>query len=501
MIKLRDYQQKCIDIINSLKPGNWLFQLPTGGGKTIIFTDYINNHSLGKVLIISHREELVNQPLKYINTSKSIEQSKSKADLESKVVSACIQSIVKRLDKYNPNHFDTIIWDEAHHCAAKSYKKVFEYFTPRLNLGFTATPNRADNIKLSDFFEKIVFKKSLQEMIKDNYLSDINCRRCYVNYDLRKCKTSGNDYSVKSLENEMIDNENPQAIAEIYKEHAKGQTLIFGVSVNHCEQIAKYIDGAVVVHAKTQNRSEIIKDFTDRKIKCLINCMIFTEGTDLPLIETIIIARPTKNESLYSQMVGRGLRLAKGKEKLYLIDCVGVTGNLSLCTAPSLLGINYKEPSKKDDLMIENDLFDLPELIEKLEDTPENWKINYKMVNLWAKKQNYNLHNVNWFRCSDGSFKLNFKSVNFHTSPIDQLGNLTCWGKEFEAQQFFDRVYLQLNKKYKNQEYCWNLNIIKSWGYKPASIGQIQLINRLLPKFDTYGLNKIQASQILNKIN
>lgn len=109
------------------------------------------------------------------------------------------------------------------------------------------------------------------------------------------------------------------------------------------EQILKrnkmLIDGAVVVSADTPDRAEIIERFTKREIPCLVNCMIFTEGTDMPLIETVIIARPTRNASLYTHMVGRGLRLHPDKTDLQLIDCVGITGKLNICTAPDLFGI------------------------------------------------------------------------------------------------------------------------------------------------------------------
>ena len=110
----------------------------------------------------------------------------------------------------------------------------------------------------------------------------------------------------------------------------KRQVLIFAASVSHAEAISERIPGSAVITGKTKNRGEIIKRFTERKIPCLINCMVFTEGTDIPLVETVIIARPTQSESLYAQMVGRGLRLHPEKDKLTLIDCVGITGRRSL---------------------------------------------------------------------------------------------------------------------------------------------------------------------------
>ncbi|MFX1590146.1 MAG: DEAD/DEAH box helicase, partial [Promethearchaeota archaeon] len=481
--------------------GSYLIQMATGLGKTVVFTQYINQIK-GRVLIISHREELVFQPIKYLSRTYGIEMSNLKSDNQ-EVISSCITSLARRYKKFKPDEFDLIIVDEAHHSAANSYVKVLKYFKPRLVLGFTATPNRADNRRLDQIFDRIIYQYDLLKGIRSNYLSNIYCKRVYVKYDLSKVKKSNNDYQLSDLENELIDSENPKSIGEIYKQHRVGQTLIFGTTVKHCEEISKHISNSVVISANTKNRAEIIKKFTNKEIPCIVNCMIFTEGTDLPLIETIIMARPTKNSSLYSQMIGRGLRLAEGKEKLLLIDCVGVSTDLNLCTAPTLLGIDYNdEKVKKDEnkVDLEGDLFDIPAQIEKRENYPDNWKINYKVINLWARKKGYNLHDVNWFKHSDGSFSLQIKNIKLKTSPIDELGKLKFKGIEYEAQDFFDRVRKQLDKKYKKHQYIWDLSIMKYWGYKPATPKQLQLIKRFLPNFNTDKLNKLQANQILTKL-
>lgn len=175
--------------------------------------------------------------------------------------------------------------------------------------------------------------------------------------------------------------------------------MIFAASVSHAEAISERIPGSAVITGKTKNRGEIIKRFTERKIPCLINCMVFTEGTDIPLVETVIIARPTQSESLYAQMVGRGLRLHPEKDKLTLIDCVGITGRRSLCTAPSLLGIDISGVPKSQQDKLEGDLFELPEKIERASDVPSSWIRNIETVNLWAQRQQYELHNINFFRC------------------------------------------------------------------------------------------------------
>lgn len=157
------------------------------------------------------------------------------------------------------------------------------------------------------------------------------------------------------------------------------------MSVHQAEEIASRIPGAAIVTGETRNRAEIIAAFTRREIPALVNCMVFTEGTDIPLVETVIIARPTQSDSLYTQMVGRGLRLSPRKDRLHLIDCVGVTGKASLCTAPSLLGIDLENVPRNRQDELEGMLFDLPDKAIMAADCPESWIKNVQIVDLWRK--------------------------------------------------------------------------------------------------------------------
>lgn len=137
-IKLRDYQEEVLEIIDNLEKGSYLIQMATGLGKTATFT---NIKRKGRVLVLAHREELITQPVKYYDCSVGIEMANQHSNGE-QVVIASVMSLTHRLEKFNTNDFDMIIIDEAHHAAAKSYKKIINYFKPRLLLGFTATPNR-----------------------------------------------------------------------------------------------------------------------------------------------------------------------------------------------------------------------------------------------------------------------------------------------------------------------------------------------------------------------
>lgn len=493
---LRDYQQECHDLIETLNPGAYLIQMATGLGKTATFTTLKRK---GRVLVLAHREELVTQPIKYYDCPVGIEMANHKSNGED-VVIASVQSIIHRLDKFKPDDFDMIITDEAHHAAAKSYRKIYEYFKPRLHLGFTATPNRGDNVRLDDIYQDIIFERDIKWAIQNKYLTDIYCMRVNIGYDISKVARRMGDFAPGELEEAMNQDVLNNAIAEAYKKYAKGQTLIFACSVDHAEAIAEKIPGAVAVTAKTKNRDELIKKFTNREIPVLVNCMIFTEGTDMPLVETVMIARPTSNSSLYTQMVGRGLRLYPGKEKLTLIDLVGTTGRTNLCTAPSLLGIDLNTvPASKQDEII-GDLFELPDLITKKSDCPASWIRNVEIVNLWAKEQEYNTHGVNYFKMPNGDMVVSIPKKKIRIPAQDELGKTTIGGQKMSMQRALDKVFLYLQEEYPQYEYIWNVENMKKWGKYPASEKQIESIKRFMKDFDTENLNKMQATQILNRL-
>lgn len=219
----------------------------------------------------------------------------------------------------------------------------------------------------------------------------------------------------------------------------------------------------------------------------------------MPLVETIMIARPTQNNSLYTQMVGRGLRLYPGKEKLTLIDLVGTTGRCNLCTAPSLLGIDLNTVPKSKQDEIQGDLFDLPDIINQKADCVESWIRNIEIVNLWAKEQQYNLHNVNWFKMPNGDFVLQLKGKKLRIPAQNELGE-TILDRPMKMQEAFDIVYQYLCEHCADQKYLWDLNLVKKWGKAEASEKQKIQIKRFLKNYDTTELTKLEASQILNRM-
>ena len=450
------------------------------------------------MLILSHREELVEQPRKYFDCSYGIERAQQHSHGE-EVVSASIQTLVRRLDQFDPEDFRLIICDEAHHAAASTYRKIFDHFRPEKLIGFTATPNRGDKVRLDTVFSQIIFQRDLRWGIEHGYLCNIFCRRANIGYDLSQVRTQRGDYAPGELDEAMEGT--ADAIAQAYRELATGATLIFAVSVHHAEEIAKRIPGAVVVTGETKDRAAIIKAFTAGEIPCIVNCMVFTEGTDIPRVETVIIARPTQSESLYAQMVGRGLRLYPGKEKLNLIDCVGITGRSSLCTAPSLLGLDMSNvPPRKADQLV-GDLFELPLKVAAASDCPESWIRNIEIVDLWAKGQKYNTHDINFFKMPDGSLVCSLKDKKITIPCPDALGMVSMPdGTRCKMQEALDQTYYQLIRDHLDCRHLWDLQLVKKWGRMPATERQLELIRKRCKGYNPVGLSKGDASQILNRI-
>ncbi len=496
-MELRPYQQECVDLVDAQPPGSYLIQMATGLGKTVTFSRFPRHG--GRMLILSHREELAEQPRKYFACSFGVERGPCRSHGE-EVVSASVQSLARRLDRFGPEDFCLIVVDEAHHAAARSYRRILEYFRPEKLIGVTATPNRGDKVRLDDVFSKIIFQRDLRWGIENGYLCDIRCLRADIGYDLTAVHTRRGDYAPGELDEAM--DGTADAIAQAYREYAKGATLIFAVSVRHANEIAAKIPGAAVVTGQTKDRAAIIRAFTEGRIPCIINCQVFTEGTDIPRVETVIMARPTQSESLYVQMVGRGLRLWPGKERLTLIDCVGITGNASLCTAPSLLGLDVSGIPEGRRKALDGDLLELPIRAAAASDCPESWIRNVELVDLWARGQKYQTHDVNWFKLPDGSLTCSLLAGRRLTIPCpDALGTVELPDGRVSMQEALDRAYAALCQYGEDQRYLWDLNRVKRWGRAEATEGQLRLIRRQCRGFDCQGLTKGQASQIINRLS
>ncbi len=515
-MELRDYQKDCLAAIASRGSGNWLCQLATGLGKTVIFAN-LPRSRFSRTLILSHREELVRQPLRYYPASvrTGVLMGTEAPPVSAEIVSASVQTMVRRLGDWDNDAFDTIIVDEAHHAANRSYVTILDHFHPWRVLGFTATPNRGDGLGLEAVFDDIVFQRDLKWGIEHGYLSPIHCKRCQIGYDLSKVASRMGDYATGDLSRALNVDACNDAIAEIVATIAEPPVLIFAVDVAHAEALAAKIPGAVALSAKSENRAEVVEAFKAGRVPVLVNCALFTEGTDLPNVKTVIIARPTKSNALYVQMVGRGTRLAPGKERCLLIDCVGVSRQ-PICTAPTLLGLDLESVPEKYQADIEGDLLeDIPAVIDQKSDTPESWVKNVSIVNLWARQQGYTLHDVNWQRRPDGSLTITLpvgeRQARLTVSAPDLTGKVVVqtsggYVHEFPAQTGYDWAFEVLRSRFVDCRPLWSLSSAKRWGSKPATKKQVDYIHRFAKrrKVDVSGvmngLTKLQATSLIDRL-
>lgn len=490
----RLYQEECIEAIPDT--GAHLIVLATGLGKSYVASRVERK---GRLLLISHRNELVEQPRAYYGDDFGIEQGKQVSNGES-VVSASIQTLSRRYSRFQRDAFDFIVIDEAHHSVAESYKKVIDYFNPRLLLGMTATPNRGDHVRLDTVYEDVVFERDLKWGIKNGYLADIDYIRANIGLDISRVRVRKGDFYVNELDSFMNTQPLNRAIYDVYQQNAKGKTLIFAVSVSHAEEIARLIPHAAAISGKSKNRKQIIEDFLAGKYRCLVNCSVFTEGVDIPDIETVLIARPTRSIPLYQQMVGRGLRKSATKEKLTLIDVIGNNYDPEICTAASLIGIDTTGVPADRQMEIQGNIFKLQEIVEKITDTPFRWMNNAAQMRQWAEEQKYDTHGVNYYKMPDGSLVCFLIDKHIRIPAQDEVGQVLYNGKRVPMQILLNAVYRKLKENYQDEQAIWNMDIIQKWGVKKASAKQIAMIKSKYPDFPVDKLTRAQASQIINRI-
>ena len=332
-----------------------LIVLPTGCGKTVIFSDIAKKcvEQGKRVLILAHRGELLEQAQQKLKDYTK-DEARGIAGLECaiekaeqtcldsfyRVVVGSVQSFsAKRLRKFSHDYFDIIIIDEAHHSTAAGYKRVLQWFGDAKVLGVTATPDRADKHKLP--FEP-VYSYSINTAIKDGYLCPIRAETAALEIDLTNVKTSMGDYKEADLGNAI----EPylEQIADIMAEKCRDKkTVVFLPLVKTSKKMKDILNAhdcfkAAEVNGDSPDRSEILTDFANNKYNVLCNAMLLTEGWDCPDVDCIIILRPTKIRALYVQMLGRGLRLAKGKTELYQLDFLWQSKKFKLYTPEDIVG-------------------------------------------------------------------------------------------------------------------------------------------------------------------
>lgn len=357
MISLRPYQREAVDAVHAAydrgvrRPA---IGLPTGGGKTIVFSALAEERAhLGRALILAHRDELLRQAAdKYREVNPGADVGFVQAglnDLDHAVVVASVQSLSqpRRLDAFPWDSFATIVVDEAHHAVAPTYRKIIDRAAPdTLVLGVSATLERGDGIGLGEVWKEVVYLKTLQEMIQAGYLVDIRARRVRLNYNMGRLRTSRGDFVASEVSQMLEATEAYSVAANAYLEHAPGRkALVFTPTIKDAHAMAATFRMAGVPAAAVDGempldqRRATLAALADGSVKVVANAMVLTEGFDEPSVGCIIVARPTKSRTLYVQMIGRGTRLYPGKDDLIVLDLVGNDERLDLQSLPRLFGL------------------------------------------------------------------------------------------------------------------------------------------------------------------
>jgi len=320
-----------------------LLVLPTGCGKTIVFCQITEDLvRMGKrVLILAHRGELLDQAAQKMEAATGLRCSVEKADQTClgewfMVVVGSVQTLMRqtRLDKFDPGHFDAIIVDEAHHCLSDSYQRVLSYFDQADVLGVTATPDRGDMRDLGEYFDSLAYQYSMATAIQDGYLCPIKALHIPLEIDLSQVKQQSGDFQLAAL-GSALDPYLEQIATEMVQHCTGRKTVVFlpliATSQKFCDILKSKGLTAREINGESQDRAEVLADFDAGHFDVLCNSMLLTEGWDCPTVDCVVVLRPTKIRSLYCQMVGRGTRLAPGKDHLLLLDFLWHTERHLLC--------------------------------------------------------------------------------------------------------------------------------------------------------------------------
>lgn len=330
---LRDYQQEMIARVQEAwrHHRSVMVQMPTGTGKTHVLASIVADFP-GKVLIVAHRVELVEQIRETVGRFYHSELINHHSELQI----SSIQTVSRRIDVFD-FHPDLVIVDEAHHALAKTYRILWEKWPEAKFLGLTATPCRMNRAGFTDLFDCLLSSWSIAEFIERGVLSVFD----YVSIrpdsedqrliDSLVKRGADGDYQVKEM-NEVLNKRPPiERLYRSFSHFACGQKgIVYAISIEHARQIAAYYSQmgvkAAAIDSKTplEERKRLVGEFKRGELRVLVNVDVFSEGFDCPDVEFVQMARPTLSLAKYLQQVGRGLRKSEGKRACVLIDNVGL---------------------------------------------------------------------------------------------------------------------------------------------------------------------------------
>lgn len=360
-MKLRPYQEEAKEsIFEEWDKGvlKTLLVLPTGCGKTVVFAKVAEDcvRRGDRVLILAHRGELLEQAADKIAKVTGLGCATEKAEQSCRgswfrITVGSVQTLMreKRLGQFQADYFNTIIIDEAHHCISDSYQKILQHFGSAHVLGVTATPDRGDMQNLGQVFDSLAYEYTLPKAIKEGYLAPIKALTIPLQLDLSGVSMQSGDFKAGDIAT-ALDPYLYQIADEMEKYCKDRKTVVFLPLVKTSQKFKDILNEkgfcAAEVNGESRDRAEVLEAFDRGDYNVLCNSMLLTEGWDCPSVDCVIVLRPTKVRSLYSQMVGRGTRLCEGKDHLLLLDFLWHTERHELCHPADLI-CEKKEVAQK----------------------------------------------------------------------------------------------------------------------------------------------------------
>lgn len=357
-IELKNHQAESISNLKQMRQAGESIALlyhATGTGKTV--TAVSDAKELGKrTLFLGHTKELITQAR---DTFADIWQESNpglyvaeQKDEDSYVLCGSVQSVSQNIEQFDPEEFEYIIIDEAHHGTANTYKKILSYFKPKFTLGLTATPDRTDGEDLLEIFQNVAHKLDLETAVERGVLVPIRCIRVKTNVDISNIRINGIKYNSQDLESKLFVPERNEIILKTYLNFVKNKkTVIFCASVKHAQDIADLFKRSGIkaesVSGSMDNakRKKVLKDYEYGDVDVLCACDLLNEGWDSPNTQVLFMARPTMSKTLYTQQLGRGMRISEGKDHLMVFDFID---NASLFNMPysvhRMFNINEYQP-------------------------------------------------------------------------------------------------------------------------------------------------------------
>jgi superfamily II DNA or RNA helicase len=333
-----------------------LLVMPTGCGKTIVFSSIIEEavRRGGRVLVLAHRAELLDQAADKLRRVTGLGCAVEKAEQTAantwyNVVVGSVQTM-QRENRRDGHEYTHVIVDEAHHAVSASYRAVIDHFADAKVLGVTATADRGDKRNLGEVFETMAFEYTLPRAIRDGWLSPIQALTIPLQIDLSACKQSAGDFSASDV-GTALDPYLAQIADHIATDVRDRKTVCFlpliATSQKFLAMLTERGVDAREVNGESTDRAETLAWFDAAGPgSVLLNAMLLTEGWDCPTVDCVCVLRPTKIRSLYCQMIGRGTRLAPGKENLLLLDFLWHSERHELCR-PAHLVCEDQEISKR----------------------------------------------------------------------------------------------------------------------------------------------------------